>query len=118
LTSTEIAVLAGAQFGAETQAQAAALGAAADGVVYSAATVISPDEADTAWSRERALRQEVRRQLRPRGRLAASLRYSRPKPATRPTGPDSWALAAATRKEALAAPTAPRRARRRNRRAH
>jgi hypothetical protein len=57
--------------------------------------VVDPQEADDAWTRQRTLSKAVHRQLGVRGRLAAGLRYHRPKVTQRPTSPQSWADAAA-----------------------
>lgn len=91
MTSAEIAELAGEQFGPESGRATAALGAAANSVAYSAATVVAPEEADAAWAEQRALRRQVRSQLGWRGRIAASLRYHRPKRTETPVSPRSWA---------------------------
>ena len=100
LTSSEIADLTDEQFGAESGERTRALGTAANAVAYSVATVIAPAEADAAWSQQRTLRKAVRRQLGVRGRMAASLRYHRPKQAERPTSPASWADATAAARSA------------------
>jgi hypothetical protein len=98
LTSAEIAAATEVQFGTETAFHAAYLGQAANTVVYSSTSAIGPAVADAAWRSHGTMRRLVRRELGVRGRLAAGLRYHRPK-ARRVTGPASWAAAIARDKD-------------------
>ena len=94
LTSAEIAELTREQFGAEPGGEAAALGAAANAVTYSSATVVADDDAAAAWDRVAVLRRAVQRQLGVRGRMAAGVRYHRTRDTRRPVSPASWTAAA------------------------
>jgi hypothetical protein len=117
LTSAEIATLTAEQFGDENGRTVANLGAVANSVAYSSATVVAPEQADAAWSEHRALRKGVRSTLGVRDRLAATMRYHRPGPTVGPTSPPSWADSAAAHTHGIS----PKRARRRyrgRRRAH
>lgn len=94
MTSAEIAQLTTEQFGPETGSDAAALGTAANAVAYSSATVIADGDADAAWARCRNVRRQVHRQLGVRGRIAAGMRYHRPRRDNGPISPPSWSTAA------------------------
>jgi hypothetical protein len=118
LTSAEIADLTSEQFGEENGRTVATLGTAANAVAYSASTVVAPADADAAWSDQRTLRKGVRSQLGVRARLAATVRYHRPRRATGPTSPPSWADSPAARGEAISSGAAARRRYRGRRRAH
>lgn len=117
LTSAEIAMLTAEQFGDENGRAVATLGAVANSVAYSAATVVAPEQADAAWTEHRALRKGVHSQLGVRGRMAATMRYHRSGPVAGPTSPPSWADSAAARTDTGASKRARRRYRGR-RRAH
>lgn len=97
LTSAEIAALTGSQFGPDPASQAGYLGHAANTAVYSTALLVSPQDADAAWEAERALRRQVNRQLGPRGRFGAWLRYHRKRDVEFGAGPESWAAEAVER---------------------
>ncbi|HZZ96253.1 MAG TPA: transglutaminase domain-containing protein [Jatrophihabitantaceae bacterium] len=116
LTSAEIVTLTDEQFGVETGRAAATLGAAANAVAYSAATAVEQTDADAAWRQHRALRRAVRRKLGLRDRVAANVRYHRPKRTPPPVSPPSWADAATAREQAANKPTGRHRSGRR--RAH
>ncbi|HET6875951.1 MAG TPA: transglutaminaseTgpA domain-containing protein [Jatrophihabitans sp.] len=77
LTSTEIAAATGTAFGDEPAASVRLLGSSADTAVYAPSRDVVAADADAAWSAHRVLRRAVRRQLGPRQRLRARLRYHR-----------------------------------------
>jgi transglutaminase-like putative cysteine protease len=95
LTSSEIALATAARFGPETASHAAYLGRAANAVIYSSSAMVGPAAADAAWLSHATLRQLVRRRLGVSGRLAAGLRYHRPKAPRATAAPASWAAPAA-----------------------
>lgn len=98
LTGREIAELTGSQFGPEPQSHAGYIGHTANTAAYSTRLLVSPADADAAWQAERALRQQVGRQLGLRGRVAAWLRYHRTQDVDRTAGPQSWATDALDRR--------------------
>jgi hypothetical protein len=91
MTSAEIASAAGARFGEAPGRHAASLGDAANLAIFSPTTWVSSLDADAAWSRHGVLRREVRRALGLRDRVAAGVRYHRPRPPGPLCGPASWA---------------------------
>jgi hypothetical protein len=97
LTSTEIAGLAGAQFGADPGSQVSYIGQTANSAAYSTALLVGPQDADAAWQAEKALRRQVNRQLGFGGRFAAWLRYHRNPHVEVIEGPRSWATESAGR---------------------
>jgi hypothetical protein len=112
LTSTEIAGLTGAQFGADPGSQVSYIGQTANSAAYSTALLVGPQDADAAWQAEKALRRQVNRQLGFGGRFAAWLRYHRNPHVEVIEGPRSWAT------ESSARHAAPRKARWFRRRGH
>ncbi|MCU1656024.1 MAG: Transglutaminase-like superfamily protein [Pseudonocardiales bacterium] len=94
LTSAEIATATGERFGDEPAAQAQLLGRAANTAVYTGSVAVTPVQADAAWQAHATLRRLVRRQLSPRARLVAGLRFHRSLSRT-VIGPASWAEAGA-----------------------
>jgi hypothetical protein len=118
MTSAEIAELTTEQFGDETGSQTAALGTAANSVAYSSATPVADADADAAWANYRSLRRRVHQQLGVRGRIAAGMRYHRPRRIDGPVSPSSWMSAAAAQTAAARRSRRDRRSYRGRRRSH
>jgi hypothetical protein len=97
LTSAEIAATTEERFGDEPGEQARFIGAAANTALFSPTSWIDAAQADAAWRAHTVLRRSVRRRLRWRERVNATLRFHRMR-RTRPLiGPASWAAAARER---------------------
>lgn len=78
LTTAEIAAVTEDAFGQEPAASARLVGTSANTAVFAPSVWLGPADADAAWSAHRILRRAVRRQLGPRQRMHARLRYHRP----------------------------------------
>lgn len=96
-TSSEVAAAARERFGLEPATQVRAVGQAANLAIFSPASPVQPVDADAAWRAHAQLRRSVRRTLRWRARIAARLRYNRPRRIVAPRGPASWAAESKTR---------------------
>lgn len=96
-TTAEVTAAAAAQFGPEPAAQARAVGQAADLAIFSPATPVNASAADAAWRSQAELGRSVHRGLRWPDRIAARLRYNRPRRAGGPAAPASWPTAAESR---------------------
>ncbi|MDT4921551.1 MAG: hypothetical protein QOI15_2453 [Pseudonocardiales bacterium] len=78
-TTAEVADATAARFGTEPGNQARAVGAAADVAIFSPRTTVYPAHADGAWRKQAELSRAVHRSLSPPARLAARLRFARPR---------------------------------------
>jgi hypothetical protein len=78
-TTSEIETATAAQFGVESARQARAVGAAADIAIFHPATETAAETADAAWRAHASLSRTVHRSLSWPERVAARLRYNRPR---------------------------------------
>jgi hypothetical protein len=78
-TASEVEAATAMQFGAEPARQARLVGTAADLAIFHPATEVGAEDADAAWRAHAALSRTVHRSLSWPERLAARLRYHRPR---------------------------------------
>jgi hypothetical protein len=78
-TTHEVASAASERFGSGPADQARAVGTAADLALFSPRTTMDAAQGDAAWRAHAELRRGVRRSLRWHTRVAARLRYHRPR---------------------------------------
>jgi hypothetical protein len=94
-TSAEVTTATAAQFGADPAARVRAVGAAADAAIFHPTRAVGTADADAAWEAHAVLSRDVRRSLGWSQRVAARLRYNRPRRRLR-FGPTRSAAARST----------------------